>query len=91
MLELGLFLILGLVVGSFLNVVIHRLPLMMQFAAEHEAREILTLEATADSPTLVALLTAHSVYKRALLPASYPSVSDPTAVRCSASTPSRTH
>ena len=42
----GLF---GLLVGSFLNVVIHRLPLMMQFAAEHEAREILALEATADS------------------------------------------
>jgi leader peptidase (prepilin peptidase) / N-methyltransferase len=33
----------GLVVGSFLNVVIHRLPLMMQAQWEAEAAEILTL------------------------------------------------
>jgi len=33
--------ILGLVIGSFLNVVIYRLPLMLERAWQHEAREIL--------------------------------------------------
>ena len=47
----GLF---GLLVGSFLNVVIHRLPRMMQQDAEQEAREILALDASPDAPTLVA-------------------------------------
>lgn len=44
----------GLLVGSFLNVVIHRLPRMMQADAESEAREILNLNASAEAPTLVA-------------------------------------
>lgn len=47
----GLF---GLLVGSFLNVVIHRLPRMMQADAESEAREILNVNASAEAPTLVA-------------------------------------
>ena len=47
----GLF---GLLVGSFLNVVIHRLPRMMQAEAESEAREILGAHASPDAPTLVA-------------------------------------
>ena len=44
----------GLLVGSFLNVVIHRLPRMMQTEAESEAREILNIAASPDAPTLVA-------------------------------------
>lgn len=36
--------LLGLIVGSFLNVIIHRLPLMMEFAWRKECREILELQ-----------------------------------------------
>lgn len=40
----GVTLALGLIVGSFLNVVIYRLPVMMQRDWESQAREILSLE-----------------------------------------------
>ena len=43
--------LLGLCVGSFLNVVIHRLPKMMEQAWKREARELLDLEAPQE-PTL---------------------------------------
>lgn len=36
--------VLGLIIGSFLNVVIHRLPIMMQREWEHECREMLGQE-----------------------------------------------
>lgn len=42
--------ILGLLVGSFLNVVIHRLPKMMEQRWRQEARSILALEAVAEAP-----------------------------------------
>lgn len=42
-------LLLGLAVGSFLNVVAHRMPLMMDAQWRAEAREILELEAEADA------------------------------------------
>lgn len=40
---LGFALILGLLIGSFLNVVIHRLPLMMQTEWHRDCRELLAL------------------------------------------------
>ncbi len=42
--------VLGLLVGSFLNVVIHRLPKMMAQRWEQEARDILALEAVQQPP-----------------------------------------
>jgi len=42
----------GLMVGSFLNVVIHRLPLMMQREWRTQARDFLELEHPADQETL---------------------------------------
>ncbi|WP_025367580.1 prepilin peptidase [Thioalkalivibrio paradoxus] len=42
--------VLGLIVGSFLNVVIHRLPRMMQREWEHEARAILEQPEAPESP-----------------------------------------
>ncbi len=45
--------LLGLLVGSFLNVVIHRLPGMLFHAWRHDCRELLQLEATDEPvPTL---------------------------------------
>mgnify|MGYP003682992469 CR=1 FL=1 len=43
--------ILGLVVGSFLNVVIHRIPLMMQNGWRRDCCELLEVENQADSET----------------------------------------
>ncbi len=40
----------GLCVGSFLNVVVHRLPIMLQRSFEAEAREVLELEAAEPPP-----------------------------------------
>lgn len=42
--------LLGLLVGSFLNVVIHRLPLMMERRWQQEAREMLSLDAVESAP-----------------------------------------
>ena len=47
----GIFII-GLVVGSFLNVVIYRLPLQMQSAWRRESLDFLGMEPEADSPEL---------------------------------------
>ncbi|WP_371233294.1 A24 family peptidase [Pseudomonas sp. QE6] len=44
-------LVLGLLIGSFLNVVIHRLPRMMQRDWQREAREALELPADEPQPT----------------------------------------
>jgi leader peptidase (prepilin peptidase)/N-methyltransferase len=52
-----------------LNVVIHRLPRMMQAEAESEAREILNLDASADAPTLVARPRFNLVTPRSRCPA----------------------
>ena len=41
----GLCVVLGLLVGSFLNVVIHRLPQMMQRSWRSECRSLLELDA----------------------------------------------
>lgn len=49
---IGCVLVLGLLVGSFLNVVIYRLPLMMEQRWQQEARDILALEPAADSTPL---------------------------------------
>lgn len=46
----GLCFVLGLLVGSFLNVVIYRLPVMMENNWKQEAREILELEPEAEPP-----------------------------------------
>ncbi|SFP87005.1 prepilin peptidase [Pseudomonas borbori] len=43
-------LVLGLLIGSFLNVLVYRLPLMMQRDWQAQAREILELPALADAP-----------------------------------------
>jgi leader peptidase (prepilin peptidase)/N-methyltransferase len=45
-------LLLGLCVGSFLNVVAHRLPLMLEREWRRECRSLLALEAAADEPPL---------------------------------------
>ncbi|MBR9812602.1 prepilin peptidase [bacterium] len=42
--------VLGLLVGSFLNVVIHRLPLIMQRGWRQECRSLLELEAQEEAP-----------------------------------------
>ena len=47
-LVVGLCVFLGLLVGSFLNVVIHRMPVMMERGWKQEAREILELPAEDD-------------------------------------------
>ena len=44
----GLCVFLGLLIGSFLNVVIYRLPVMMERSWQQEAREILELPAKDD-------------------------------------------
>ncbi len=44
--------VLSLAIGSFLNVVIHRLPLMMQRSWKQQCSEILELDAPVDSETL---------------------------------------
>lgn len=49
---IGLCAVLGLLVGSFLNVVIYRLPVMMERRWQRESREILGLEPTAELPSL---------------------------------------
>ncbi|MDO9371428.1 MAG: A24 family peptidase [Gammaproteobacteria bacterium] len=43
--------VLGLIVGSFLNVVIHRLPQMMQRDWQAQCRELLALPGESDEPT----------------------------------------
>jgi leader peptidase (prepilin peptidase)/N-methyltransferase len=49
----------GLVVGSFLNVVIHRLPRMLEAQWAAEAREHAGLEAAAEAPYNLALPRSH--------------------------------
>jgi leader peptidase (prepilin peptidase) / N-methyltransferase len=49
-LAIGAALLFGLLVGSFLNVVILRLPLRMQWQWEMESRDLLGIEAAADAP-----------------------------------------
>lgn len=47
-LYLGAALLLGLIVGSFLNVLVHRLPIMLQRQWQAEAREVLELPGVAE-------------------------------------------
>lgn len=47
---------LGLMVGSFLNVVIHRLPLMMERDWRHQCRELLQLQPAPPEPRLNLIL-----------------------------------
>ena len=46
--------LLGLLVGSFLNVVVHRLPKMMERRWQREARDILALDAVEQAPLSLA-------------------------------------
>jgi len=46
----GAMTVLGLLVGSFLNVVVHRLPLMMEREWKHECRSLLELPETPPEP-----------------------------------------
>src|SRR5450755_2819746 len=46
--------LLGLVIGSFLNVVIYRLPIMLERDWRTQAAELLTSVGDASSPTLIA-------------------------------------
>ncbi len=55
----GLCVVMGLLVGSFLNVVIHRLPLIMERSWKQEAREVLELPAE-DSDGIFNLVTPRS-------------------------------
>jgi leader peptidase (prepilin peptidase)/N-methyltransferase len=52
-------LVLGLLIGSFLNVLVYRLPVMMQRDWQAQAREILELPAPPDAP-LFNLILPHS-------------------------------
>ncbi|MDN5939237.1 MAG: prepilin peptidase, partial [Salinisphaera sp.] len=51
---LGMALVLGLVVGSFLNVVIHRLPAMLDYAWRADAARILEQPEPAGPPPSLA-------------------------------------
>ncbi|RWU22115.1 prepilin peptidase [Pseudomonas alkylphenolica] len=55
---LGCALLLGLIVGSFLNVLVHRLPIMLQRQWQAEAREVLELPATDEGERYDLLLPA---------------------------------
>lgn len=55
----GLSILLGLLIGSFLNVVIYRLPVIMERSWKQEAREILDLPAEEDG-TIFNLVTPRS-------------------------------
>ena len=52
--------LLGLSVGSFLNVVIHRMPLMLERQWKRECRELLELEAEQETPERFNLLVPRS-------------------------------
>lgn len=52
--------VLGLLIGSFLNVVIYRLPIMLERSWRREARAVLSLPEDADDATRFNLLTPHS-------------------------------
>lgn len=56
----GLVLCLGLVVGSFLNVVIHRLPLMMDAEWRSQCRELLEIEPESSTAPKMSLATPGS-------------------------------
>lgn len=61
-----LLLALGLVVGSFLNVVIYRLPLMMEASWRSECASLLTVEHTTETPRLsLATPNSHCPYCKA--------------------------
>lgn len=49
-------LLLGLIVGSFLNVLVHRLPIMLERQWQAEAREVLELPSEAQAPRFDLLL-----------------------------------
>jgi leader peptidase (prepilin peptidase)/N-methyltransferase len=49
---IGTIFVVGLLIGSFLNVVIHRLPIMMEREWQTQARDFLDLEHPADQATL---------------------------------------
>lgn len=52
MMNVGLALLLGLAVGSFLNVVIYRLPIMLERSWQKEAQQLLGLPETASTPAI---------------------------------------
>lgn len=49
-------LLIGLLIGSFLNVVVYRLPKMLMHDWQAQAREILSLPAETDKPTFNLIL-----------------------------------
>ncbi|MCE5985222.1 prepilin peptidase [Pseudomonas sp. LF19] len=53
---LSIALLLGLIVGSFLNVLVHRLPIMLERQWQAEAREVLELPSEAQAPRFDLLL-----------------------------------
>jgi leader peptidase (prepilin peptidase)/N-methyltransferase len=55
---IGTLFVAGLIVGSFLNVVIHRLPIMMQREWQAQARDFLELEPAAEQDTLTLAIPA---------------------------------
>jgi leader peptidase (prepilin peptidase) / N-methyltransferase len=56
----GLVFLFGLLIGSFLNVVIHRLPKMMERAWQQEARDILAMAPADTAPAPLTLATPAS-------------------------------
>lgn len=57
-LALTVFAVLGLCVGSFLNVVIHRMPLMMRYEWRHEIAEFLSYQEDIDEPVKMSVSQA---------------------------------
>lgn len=53
---LSIALLLGLIIGSFLNVLVHRLPIMLERQWQAEAREVLELPSEAQTPRFDLLL-----------------------------------
>ncbi|WP_327438887.1 A24 family peptidase [Pseudomonas donghuensis] len=53
---LSIALLLGLIIGSFLNVLVHRLPIMLERQWQAEAREVLELPSEAQAPRFDLLL-----------------------------------
>ncbi len=52
--------VLGLLIGSFLNVVIHRLPIMMEHGWRQDCRELLEVAPTSPAPAVYNLITPRS-------------------------------
>lgn len=75
-------LVLGLIVGSFLNVVIYRLPRMLESSWKAQCRDICELPAP-DQPEPVLTLSTPASTSPTVVTASGPGKTSPLSVTCS--------